>query len=189
MDRALQRSSVSHGWEVRRNADNSQDVLRAVVSEIRSQIPFDACTASIYGRSIKDARIIFSDPENLLVRTKRWFRLPKFLAHWASQKKIAIVEDLPSFLSAWPVNEDRQAAETFLKQGFVSFVRYPVVRGDSVVASLTLISKTSRYSEKHKRLLENLPGIENALLTAVYYEETDELKFRFELVKSFCREE
>jgi PAS domain-containing protein len=133
---------------------------------------------------MRDARIIFSDPENIFVRTKRWFRLPKFLAHWAAQKEITVVEDFPSFLSTWPVNNDKQAADTFLKLGYVSFVRYPVVRGDSVVASLTLISKTSRYTDKHKRLLGSLPGIENALLTAVYYEETEELTFRFELMKN-----
>jgi len=183
VDRALRRSPVSHGWQDRGQAANSQNILRAVVSEIRPQIPFDACTASIYSRSITDARIIFSDPENLLVPTKRWFRLPKFLAHWASQKEIVPVEDFLQFLSAGPLEEDRQAAATLLKRGYISFIRYPVVRGDSVVASLTLMSKTIRYNDKHKKLLGNLPGIENALLTAVYYEETDELKFRFELVK------
>ena len=55
-----------------------------------------------------------------------------------------------------------------------------------MVASLTLMSKTIRYNDKHKKLLGNLPGIENALLTAVYYEETDELKERIGEMTNPC---
>jgi PAS domain S-box-containing protein len=120
----------------------------------------------------------------------RWFPVPTFLRAWITSPEITI-EQVGKFFGRPGFTKmlDRPDYREFMKRGFISLIRYPIVRGGRVVAAMSLWSCTRTYSERDKKLFAALP-VEQALLTALYYQETSELRFRLDLVRelSICKD-
>ncbi len=154
------------------------EILEAVAEETRKLVPFDLCTASVFSRDMKHARLLFSwDPAGKITWRTRWFHLTPSLSQWAQQRSIIAVGNLSDFFARPHMEQlaDDEAVRDLLTKGFQSFVRYPVVRQDRVVGSVALISeKPDAFNAAHQQLLEALP-LDEALLMALYYEEKEDI--------------
>jgi PAS domain S-box-containing protein len=167
------------------------DVLREIAQLAERLIAYDYCAASSYSTDLKRARVLFSHAPNVDYSSRmKWHDLGHAQADLLAQKKATIINDLPSYFQDRGVDEvlDRSAVR-FLRQGFHSLIRYPVFREGRLVASYSFCSvKPNAFNEEHLRIVQALP-IDAALITALHYEETAELRFRFELLKDLvdCR--
>jgi PAS domain S-box-containing protein len=162
---------------------NSEDLLRALVQEIRKDIPFDLCIVSVLSRNMKEGRIVFLYPREEFVRKKRWYRVPEFLRTTEWSRRVNFVDDLPALVAQFNTPSSKSDAERFYNSGYISLLRYPVLSGGSVIATMSLLSKTVSYSDKHRKLLARITAVEKCLINVVYSEQTSELQFRLELLK------
>jgi PAS domain S-box-containing protein len=162
--------------------DNSEQLLKTLVEEIRKDIPFDLCIVSVLSPNMKEARIMFVYPREGFVRNKRWYRIPEFLQTNAWSRKINFVNDLRAFAAQFRTHA-KTDVEKLYNAGYSSLLRYPVLSGGRVVAAMSLLSKGVSYSDKHRKLLTRITAIEKSLMSLVYSEQTHELQFRFDLLK------
>lgn len=162
--------------------ENPKQVFLALIDHIRQDIPFDLCTISMLSRDGKYSRLLFQHPDvEALKQLSRWYLLPE--DPWLFNHDVSVQEVrkiLARYLPKTPHQQEQK--DLFARQGYFSVLRYPVVRGSRIVASMSLWSRTHRYAESDVQLFKALP-VEAALLTALYYEETDELRFRIDLLK------
>jgi PAS domain S-box-containing protein len=175
-EEAIQRTSGDAALE------NPREVFLALMEHIRKDIPFDLCTISMLSRDSKYSRLLFQHPEvEALKQLSRWYLLPE--DPWLFNHNVS-VQEVRNILARYAPKTPRQKEQKdlFARQGYFSVMRYPVIRGSRIVASMSLWSRTHQYAEWDKQLFKALP-VEAALLTALYYEETDELRFRIELLK------
>jgi len=162
--------------------ENPREVFLALIEHIQEDIPFDLCTISKLCRDCKYSRLLFQHPDiEALKQLSRWYLLPE--DPWVLNHDVS-VQEVRKILNRYTPKTPRQKEQKdlFARQGYLSVMRYPVVRGSRVVASMNVWSRTHRYSEWDKKLFKALP-VEAALLTGLYYEETDELRFQIELLK------
>jgi len=160
-------------------------LLKAVAEEMERVIPFQLFAAGVYSADMRHSRALFNySPSGQLEWRKRWWEMTPSGRKFINRKKI-VFGNLTDYLAQkqWKYLKDDPDFKKILDGGFRSFIFYPVIREDRVCASVTFFSKAENgFDENHVELLEALP-LGKALLTALYYEENEDLKFRLDLIK------
>lgn len=162
-----------------------QALLKAVAEEMERVIPFQLFVAAAYSADMRHSRAIFNySPSGQLEWRKRWWEMTPANRKFINRKKIRF-GNLPDILAQkqWKHLRDDRDIKKILNAGFRSFIFYPVIREDRVCASVSLFSKSENaFDSSHVELLGDLP-LGKALLTALYYEENEDLKFRLDLIR------
>jgi PAS domain-containing protein len=124
-----------------------EHMLRNVLSIIRDQIPFDACSYSEYSHGSGGA------DESTFVQSRfaldagepfrwpaRWIAIPSELASWAAGRN-RVIPDVSDFYSQNPkaeVMRSNLVAREYERRGITSFLVAPRIDGGRVTAALTL---------------------------------------------------
>jgi len=161
-------------------------ILEKVSKEIEEVIPFDRFSVIVLNDSMTHLRQLFSYyPTGQMEYKIRWWEIPDYLVDWLTQKRCTTFDNINALVEEfeWKDLIERPGVKEFLEEGFNSFIRCPIFKGDRIVASVSLYSKKEKaFDNTHKELLEALP-IHKAVLMALYYEEIKDLNFRLNLMK------
>ncbi|MCK4817986.1 GAF domain-containing protein, partial [bacterium] len=168
---------------------DGKQILEAVAKETQQVIPFDRFSVAVYSDDMKHLRQLFSycpgevtDPIKWQIR---WWEIPDSVADWLKQKETPPIGDIEAFLSEdrWKNLRHRPEIKQLLEEGYRSIIRCPIIREDRIVASVTLYSKTKHaFDGNHLELLKKLP-LEKAVHMALYYDKTEDLAFRLDLIR------
>lgn len=165
---------------------DAQQMLSAIAKEVEQVMPYALFTVSLYTPAMTHVCQLFSYyPEGQLEWQVRWWKIPDFLRDWLRKKEIIIIDSLEKLFvySEWQRLRNMPDIKTFLKEGFRSSIRYPILKEDMVVASVALYGKAEKaFDKNHKNLLKALP-LGKAVVMALYYEETKDLKFLLDLMR------
>jgi PAS domain S-box-containing protein len=136
--------------------------------------------------------VLFSDDRGIgfASRTK-WYDISPITQGLLEQRTVTLISDLPEFFCRQGLNESPdRTIKSFLARGFRSMIRYPVFRNGRLVASYSFFNtRPDGFDETHRKIVQALP-IDSALITALNYQTTSELGFRFDLLKKLvaCHE-
>ena len=166
---------------------DEKKLLQAVLKKLSLVVPFDLATVSMYSSDRKFACPIYSsNSHEEKVWQRRWWKLTPARIKWVSQEDIRVVEDIEQFLEQpdWVGLKQEPDIQKLLDEGYKSSITYPIFRDRVLVASVSLISKSSMfYKDYHKHQLLNLP-IRSAVYMALYYRGLSETKFMSDLIMS-----
>jgi PAS domain S-box-containing protein len=168
---------------------SSEELLRAIASEVRKVISFDQFHVAAYSRD-KYMRSLFADPHLDPTFKVRWFKMSPAMAKFAARQDVDKIEDMeeyykePGFITL--------QEEDLKKQGWIdrprSLLRCPVTRKGRVVASLSIgRRKPSPFSNSQVALFKSLP-LREAVTMALYLEDKQNLRFRLDLMGSIFKE-
>jgi len=164
---------------------NGQEILRAVAKETQKLIPNALFTVSAYTRGMTHVNQMFSHyPGGRMEWQVRWWKIPNYLAPWLAQEETIVIESVDALLNkdGWQELLDDPTVKMFLKEGFKSSIRYPVLAKDRVVASVALYGKKeNEFNATHIDIMNKLP-LHKAVLMAFYYNEVRDLRFRLDLI-------
>jgi PAS domain S-box-containing protein len=163
----------------------SADVLREIAVQAEKLIPYDYCAASIYSNDLKRVRAIFTYAAHADFQSHtRWYSLGEHHSELLEEREVSVINDLPEYFTQRGMEiQHNRTIVSFLEQGFRSVIRYPVFREGRLIASFTFSSReVGAFTSSHAQIVRSLP-IDSALITALHYELTADLKFRFELLK------
>jgi PAS domain S-box-containing protein len=170
-------------------AQGADQVFQAICAQLRPWLKFDFSAFSVYSKNGKHSRMLFSyDPEKQVESHKRWYVISDAMAPWTQRQGIEPV-DLLEFVRQFPEYRDDRSVKKILNAGIHWLLRIPVVRGDRVVASFTCGTRDARgFDEDQIEIVESLP-IAKALLMALHAFESEEMSFRFNLIRDMfvCR--
>ncbi|MFX0196427.1 MAG: PAS domain S-box protein [Candidatus Hodarchaeota archaeon] len=165
-----------------------QGLLEMAAKEIGRIIPFELFTIAIYSADMRHTRTIFSyapsGPSGQLKWQRRWWEMSPAARKVLSRKKV-IFGDIYDLLGQkqWKYLKDDPDFKKLPNVGYRSFIFYPIMREDRIVGSLSLFEKSQNAFDKtHVKLLQELP-VDHVILTALYYEEREELNFRLDLTR------
>jgi PAS domain S-box-containing protein len=167
---------TSYEWE---------ELLTKIADETARIIPYDLFLVSIYTRDLRHACIIFDYPKKAQFSwPKRWLPLSPELVRWMKEEGTHPVGNLKALLNEprWQYLRPEKSVQLLINRGIQSFVRYPVLRPNNLMATLTLMSRRPNAFTEVVERLKALP-IGEAINTAIYYRTIKEQQFRFELVK------
>jgi PAS domain S-box-containing protein len=164
---------------------NVEELLTAVAVETRLLVPFDLFYVSEYSTDLQHVRPIFNyPPRDEPISQRRWWEMTPARMRWANQKKMIVVEDLEEFFNRkeWKGLKDDALIQSFLQEGFKSFMFYPILRDQKIIASISLMSKSDNpYLGIHQKLLKSLP-LYTAVQMALYHHKRKELDFTLALI-------
>ncbi|MFC1516259.1 GAF domain-containing protein [Thermodesulfobacteriota bacterium] len=164
---------------------DGQEILEAVAKETQKVIPNALFSVSAYTRGMTHVNQMFSHySEGHMEWQVRWWEIPDYLAPWLEQKEIIVVESVDALLNqdGWQELLENPTVKIFLKEGFKSSIRYPVIAKDRVIASVALYGKNENdFNQTHIDIMNKLP-LHKAVLMAFYYNEVSDLRFRLDLI-------
>jgi PAS domain S-box-containing protein len=166
---------------------DGKEILRNVAAEIEKVIPYSQFLVSVYNSKMTHIREFFPDnPDDPLLSKVCWWKIPKYLKGWLNNREPESVPDIISFFSRPNRRKllKKPEIQNLLDRGFQSFLRFPIVKGDKIAATITLFSKEKHaFSENHIKILEDFP-LAKAVLMALYYDETKEFRFMLDLIRN-----
>lgn len=164
-------------------------MLEKVATELSLVVNYDCITVTKYSDDLRSASPIFSNNAGRgHTWQRRWWKLTPAQIKWANQKEILLVEDLEAFLDqqGWIDIKNEPDVQKIMADGFKSFIFYPIFRDRRLVASISLLNKSSRrFKEHHIQLLGNLP-IDAAVHMALYYHNRRESSFISDLTHNLA---
>ncbi len=165
---------------------DEKELLTAVAKEVERVIPFDFLGFGIYSSDMRHARgLLRYLPSGRFEIQKRWWEIAPQSRRFLNRKRIES-GNLEDFLARkrWEFLKSDPDFMKIVNAGFNAFIHYPVIREDKVVGSVTIYSREKdAYNERHVELIKALP-LSKAVLTAIYYEEREDLEFRLNLIRN-----
>jgi PAS domain S-box-containing protein len=179
-------SAAIHGYIC--NVREAQGILAGVAQELERFMPFERFSVSVYSPDLGYVRRFFScergaRPASLIEASRRWLALSAAQQVWLRSLFEAAQGDFEERLAEprWQGLRDLPEIQALLRRGLRFYASIPVVREGRLVASATLFS-TKPYEPGQIDRLARLP-LSEAVLMGLYYEEREELVFRFSLLK------
>jgi PAS domain S-box-containing protein len=162
-------------------------ILRTVASECARVLPFDTFSVSVYSADGDHARMFFLYfPGGEFRSSVRWQEMSAYARKLVDMRQVIIVDDLEEWLNRpeWRSYRDDPDMKRALQMGFRSTVSFPVIRGNRVVATFGFgrLKDKPPFDRQDEERLARLP-IRAAVLTALHYQEVDDLHFALDLVR------
>jgi PAS domain S-box-containing protein len=165
---------------------NENALLEAVAEELRVLIPFDLMAVSEYSADMHHLRSFFSfSPGSKPTWERRWWKMTPARIKWANQQEVIIVDDLDTFFrqNEWKNLREEPDIKWLFKNGFCSFLFYPITMKNKLVAAVTLMIKSCNvYQEHHKALIERKLPLDMAVHMALYYHQKREMAFATKII-------
>jgi len=162
-----------------------KNLLKAVMEEMLCAIPYDRVYVALFSSDEMHVREFFVysfDGQPAMKR--RWYKITPAMLAGVKANKMMIVPDIAEYYSQEVFRDliSDSAVQEIMKN-FSSLISLPVFREGKLIASVSFYSKDlNRYSNKDRRILENLP-LASAILMAIHYEEKKNLEFLLNLSK------
>lgn len=165
---------------------DGKKILQKVAMEVEKLIPFSQFFVLVYNSKMTHVRELFpGNQDDPLLSQILWWKIPRNMKDWMSNRNAMNVPDIMEFLSEPSRKKLKKQPEikNIINKGFKSYLRFPIIKGGRIAATLTLFEKKKNaFNEKHIETLKMLPLIK-AVLMALYYEEIKEFKFRLDLIR------
>jgi PAS domain S-box-containing protein len=171
------------------SAKGAAGIFEAVCEQIHELLNFDFSAFSIYSKTGGHISTLFSDdPDHLLGSDRRWYPITGAFAAWVQRQDVQVV-DFASFLQDFPEWASDPTVKRFKEAGLVKSLRFPIVRDGRVVAAFSCSTRDpNAFHDDQIQIAKALP-IAKAFLMALHSLETEELTFRFNLIRDIfvCR--
>jgi len=165
---------------------DSRQLLKAVMDDIRTLIPFDCLTVAMYSQDMKHARPFYTtDTDGVSERwDTRYWELSPAVAKWLSRERYQYIKDMDKFLARpqWRQLRSERAISDMLAQNLLSVFFCPILSRGKLVASVTFYRKgVDSFSKNDLATIESLP-LSKCILMARYFDEKHTMEFRLSLV-------
>jgi PAS domain S-box-containing protein len=166
---------------------DSRAILRAVATECARILPFDMFGVTVYSADGNHARTFFLYfPGGEFRSSVRWQEMSEYARKLVEMRQVIIVADFEEWLDRpeWRIYRDDPDTKKFLEMGFRSSISFPVIKADRVVATFGFgrLKDKPPFGKQDEERLARLP-IRAAVLTALHYQEVDDLRFALELFR------
>jgi PAS domain S-box-containing protein len=175
--------------DLNRRVSKPTALVRQVAERLRQAIPYDLMIFTRYSEDLKHAHSFYMhSTEGKWKAQKRWYPLTKAQAEWL-RESAQLCGDLQALFedSVWSSFRDDPFVQRLKAGNFRTFLRRSIHRPRSLVASVSLLSRTAHvFTPQHVQMLNEAP-VDVTVLSALDLVAQRQRNERLELMKSLNR--